>query len=178
MFEFGKKKEERLQEQHKLLIQREETRARIKEIIHSSPILNVLAFKYSGASGLATLRLLEDTTDEYERIKTAYKLIGAKLVDNKDANDVLKLESKVKCIAVRATEGITKKTDELTDYMVNTPIDNFSEDVIKTKKEEIESIRKWKNALINELEETVVFIIHTKLRGIIENEIRSVVYAS
>jgi len=173
MFGFGKKKEERLQEQHKLLNQREETRARIKEIIQSSPIVNLLACKFCVLSGLAHLKLLADTIGDYGRIERAYKLIGAKLADNKDANDVLKLSSKMECITVRATEEIGKKADELADYMVSTPIDNFSEDVIKSKKEDIERIRKWASALNGEIEETIKFIICAKLSGIIDEAIRS-----
>lgn len=170
MFGFGKKKEADFQTQFK---QREEVKARIKESRQSSPIVNLLVSKFFNTSGLATLELLADTISDYDRIERAYKLIGAKLVDNKDANDVLKLDSKMEGIVVRATEEITKKADELTVYMLNTSVDNFSEDVVKTKKEEIENIRKWAITLTDELEETIKFIIHNKLSGIIDESIRS-----
>ena len=173
MFEFKKKKNEF----HEQLKRREEMRYLIKEIVRSSPIVNLLAFKFAGASGLSTLRLLEDTTNEYERIVTAYKHIGEKLADNKDADNILKLDSKIKCISARVTEEIAKKTDELTEYMVNTSIDEFSEDVLRTKKEEIESISKRANTLIDELENTSVNIIRTKLRGIIDEIIKSTIDA-
>ena len=55
--------------------------------------------------------------------------------------------------------------------------DEFSEDVLRTKKEEIESISKRANTLIDELENTSVNIIRTKLRGIIDEIIKSTIDA-
>lgn len=175
MFGFGKKKETKILEEYKRY---NEAKTRIKEIIQNSPILNLLTCKFCVLSGLASMKLLADTIDDYEPMVTAHKLIGAKLADNNDANDVLKLDSKMKCITVRANEEIAKKNDELYDYLVNTSVDNLSEDVIKSKKEEIEHIRKWASNLNDEIEETIKFIIRTKLSGIIDEAIRSTLDAS
>ena len=175
MFDFGKKKETKIHNEYERY---NEAKTQIKEIIQNSPILNLLACKFCVLSGLAQLKLLANTIDNYLPLVTAHWLISTKLMNNKDANDVLKLDSKMKSITFRANEEITKKDNELADYMTNTPIDNLSEDVIKSKKEEIEHIRKWASNLNDEIEETIKFIIRTKLSGIIDEAIRSALDAS
>ena len=174
MFEFMKKKPV-LDVNEKL----EEERAKKAEccaIINESPILKLLQSKFNVRAGL--YGILSTTYDGgYHTTAKALKIVSEKLKNFEAANELLKLDSKITCIRVKASEFEETVRNENKEYVLNTPVEKISDEWIVNKNKELEDALKQADEKVKFIIEIMNNIVAVKISPIVADAVRTA-YAS
>ena len=176
MFEFMKKKQV-LDASERLERERERAaKADCCAIINESPILKLLLSKFNVQAGLYGI-LSTPYDDDYHILAKALKSISEKLKNFEPANELFKLDSKITCIRVKASELEETVRNEIKEYVLNTPVEKISDEWITNKNKELEDALKQADEKVKCIIEIMNHIVTEKISPIVADAMRTA-YAS
>jgi hypothetical protein len=174
MFEFMKKKP--VLDVNEMLEEERAKKAECYAIINESPILKLLLSKFSVQAGLyGILSTLYD--DAYHIIAKALEIVSEKLKNFEPANELFKLDSKITCIRVKASELEETVRNEIKEYVLNTPVEKISDEWITNKNKELEDALKQADEKVKFVIEIMNNIVAEKISPIVADAVRTA-YAS
>ena len=176
MFEFMKKKQV-LDASERLERERERAaKADCCAIINETPILKLLLSKFSFQADLYGI-LSTPYDDDYHTIAKVLKIVSEKLKNFEAANELLKLDSKITCIRVKASELEETVRNEIKEYVLNTLVEKISDEWITNKNKELEDALKQAYEKVNLIIEIMNYIVTEKISPIVADAMRTA-YAS
>ena len=174
MFEFMKKKS--VLDVNGMLEEERVKKAECCAIINESPILKLLQKKFCVVSGLYSV-LSVPNDDAYHILAKALKIVSEKLKNFEPANELLKLDSKITCIRVKASELEETVRNEIKEYVLNTPVEKISDEWITNKNKELEDALKQADEKVKLIIEIMNYIVSEKISPIVADAMRTA-YAS
>lgn len=174
MFEFMKKKP--VLDVNKMLEEERAKKAECCVIINESPILKLLQSKFNVQAGLYGI-LSTPCDDDYHTIAKALEIVSEKLKNFEPANELLKLDSKITCIRVKASELEETVRNEIKEYVLNTPVEKISDEWITNKNKELEDALKQADEKVKFIIEIMNHIVAEKISPIVADGVRTA-YAS
>ena len=176
MFEFMKKKQA-LDASERLERERERAaKADCCAIIKEYPVLQLLQKKFCVVSGLYSVLSVPNDGD-YHILAKALKIVSEKLKNFEPANELLKLDSKIICIRVKASELEETVRNEIKEYVVNTPVEKIADEWIANKNKELEDAAKQAVEKAKLIIEIMNHIVAEKISPIVADAMRTA-YAS
>lgn len=174
MFGFWKKKP--ALDLHKLLEQERAAKADCWAIIDEDPVLKLLQSKFNVYVGLYGVLPMPSDGD-YHTIANALRIISEKLKNFEPANDLIKLDAKITCIKVKATELEETVRNELKEYTLNTPAEKISNEWLSNKNKELKDVQKQADEKVELIREIMAHIVVEKISPVIADAV-STAYAS